>query len=93
MLDKIKQYWQQGLEVLVGILAIAFLFERSKAKSAEAVADNEEVIKKLNEGNKQLSANEGKLESEEAKRSDIQKEVEKQKQDDSQDPTEFLKKR
>lgn len=93
MLDKIKQYWQQGLEVLVGILAIAFLFERSKAKSAEAVADNEEVIKKLNEGNKELSANEGKLESEEAKREDIKKETEHAKADDSDDPTNFLKRR
>lgn len=93
MLEKLKQYWQLIVGGVVAVLSVAVLFYRSKAKSAEAIADNHEMLNKLNEGDKQLSANSGKLESEEAKRADIRKDVDDAKSDDSSDASDFLAKR
>lgn len=68
----------------------AFLYEREKRAESDALADNKEDLDKLNEMNKRISANDGKLETEEAKREEIKKEAENAKSDNS---TDFLKKR
>lgn len=83
-------------KILAGLLLIvtgAFLFERSRRKANEAIADNKEMFDKLNEGDKKKSANDGKLEAEEAKREELRKEAEDAKSDDSVDPAEFFKRR
>ena len=76
MLEKIKQYGSAIGGFLLLILTGAFLYERSRADSAEAVADNKEVLDKINDLERQKAANDGKLEAEESKREDIKKEVE-----------------
>lgn len=82
------------LAALLFIVTGAFLFERSRRKSAEAIADNKEMLDKLNEGDKQKAANDGKLESEEAKRDEIRKEAdESKKSNDNDDAADFFKRR
>lgn len=71
-MDRVKQI----LAALLFIVTGAFLFERSRAKSAEAVADNKEVLDKINEGDKVLAKNDGLKDSEEQKRQEIAKESE-----------------
>lgn len=83
-------------KILAGLLLIvtgAFLFERSRRKSNEVIADNKEMLDKLNESDKKKSANDGKLEAEEAKREELRKEAENAKSDDSVDLAEFFKRR
>ena len=94
MLAKLKA----NIEVVVGFVLMivtgAFLYERSRRKSAEAVADNKEVLDKINEGDKDISKNTGLLEAEEVKREEIKKEAENAKNDGSNDDiAEFLKRR
>lgn len=93
MLDKFKQYWETIVTVLLFIMTGAFLYEKSRRGSAEAIADNKEVLDKLAEGDKQKASNDGKLEAEESKREEIRKESEDAKHDDSDDPSTFLKQR
>lgn len=69
------------LAALLFIMTGAFLYQRSRANSAEAVADNQEMLEKLNEGNKEIAKNDGQLESEEAKREEIRKETDAKKAD------------
>lgn len=81
------------LAVLLAIATGAFLYERSRRKTNEAIADNKDVLDKINEGDKQIAANDGQLESERIKRDEIQKEADDAKRDDSTDVAEFLRKR
>lgn len=93
MLDKLKGYWQAFLAVALAVMSAAFLYERSKRKTADAIADNKEDLDKINELEKQISSNDGKLDSEEAKREEIRKETEDAKRDDSGDAADFLRRR
>ncbi len=93
MLEKLKSYWQMIMGGLVALLSLAFLYERSKRKAADAIADNKEDLDKINELNKQISSNDGKLEAEESKRKELEKEAADAKSDNSTDASEFLKKR
>lgn len=74
-LEKIKNY----LLALLGVLAGLFFYERSRRKSAEAVADNQKTIDKLNELNKQSSKLQGEMLSEEEKRKELDKDKENEK--------------
>lgn len=93
MLEKLKGYWQAFLAVALAVVSLAFLYERSKLKTADALADNEEDLKKINAIEKQISSNDGKLDAEQAKREEIQKEIDAAKSDPSIDSTDFLNKR
>jgi hypothetical protein len=93
MFEKIKSNIQLIIGGLVAILSLAFLFERQKRKEAEAIADNKEVLDELNKGDKQKASNDGQLQAEEVKREEIRKDANKRKMDNSEDTTEFLKKR
>ena len=90
MLDKLKQYLTYILEGLVAILTLVFLFEKSKADSAEAIVDNKEILDKVNKDNQQIAVNNGQLQSEEKNRKEIKKAAEDAKSDD---PTSILNKR
>lgn len=92
MLTKIKEYWQSFTAVLLIIMTGAFLYERSRRKSADAIADNKEDLDKINELNKQISSNDGQLQAEEAKREQIKKEEQDAKSSNT-DATDFLNKR
>lgn len=93
MLEKIKSKLEAIFVIGLFIVSGAFLYERSRRKSAEAIADNKEDLDKINELNKQISSNDGKLKSEEDKRNEIKKEAEDAKSNNSNDPSEFLKRR
>lgn len=93
MLAKLKEYWQVASAVLLAIMTGAFLYERSRRKTADAVADNKEVIDKLHEGDKEIAKHDGQLAAEEEKRKDIKKEETDAKKDDSTDASKFLGKR
>ena len=86
-MDKVKKV----LGVLLLIMTGAFLFERSKRKSAEAIADNKETLDKLNDLNKEIKKNEAALEAEEEKRNEIKKEVEDEKADSTGSAADFNK--
>lgn len=88
-MDKVKKI----LAALLLIVTGAFLFERSRRQSAEAVADNKDVLDKLNEGNKEIAKNDGQIEAEKEKQDDIRKEANDAKSDDSSDVADFLNKR
>lgn len=88
-MDKVKKI----LAFLLVIVTGAFLFERSRRKSNEAIADNHEMLEELNKGNKQKAQNDGQLASEEEKRNEIRKEADDRKSDDSSDVADFLRKR
>jgi hypothetical protein len=88
-MDKLKQ----ALLFILAVVTGAFFYERSRRKSAEAIADNKEVLDELNKGDKQKALNDGKLESEEAKREEIKQQSESDKRDNSGDVAEFFRKR
>lgn len=89
-MDNVKKF----LLALLAIITGAFFFERSRRKSAEAIADNKDVLDKINEGDKQKAANDGQLQSEEAKREEIQKEAENaKKSNDNDDAADFFNRR
>lgn len=90
MLDKIKLYWQTIVGALLVIMTGAFLFEKSKKESAEAIVDNKETLDKVNAITKQIASNDGQLDAEEKKREDLQKAGENAK---SSDATDALNKR
>lgn len=56
--------------LIVGLVG-AFLFQRSKAKSAEALNDNLEIKENLLEKQKEVVKNQGLIEAEEQKREEI----------------------
>lgn len=93
MLEKIKSKLDEIILIILFIVSGAFLYERSRRKSAEAIADNKEDLDKINDLNKQISSNDGKLLSEEDKRNELKKEAEDAKSNNSDDPSEFLKRR
>lgn len=93
MWDKIKTNLQLVFGFVLLVVSGAFFYERQKRKEADAIADNKEVLDKVNDINRQVEANKGKLESEESKRADIKKEADNAKRDDSDDPSDFLNKR
>lgn len=92
-MENIKKYFGIIVGLVVAILTGAFLYERSRRKSAEAIADNQDMIDELNKGNKVLTKNEGLLEAEEVKRNEIAKEADDRKSDTSESLADFLKKR
>lgn len=89
-LEKIKANWTYILEGLIGILTLAFLFERSKKESAEAIAGNQKVVAKVQEIQGQITENQALIDAEEVKRKKLEKEKEDAKSSDS---TDFLSKR
>jgi hypothetical protein len=93
MLEKLKNNFQALLAILLFIMSGAFIYERSRRKTTDAIADNKEDLDKINEMNKQISSNSGQIEAEEAKRADIKKEMNDAKSDDNSDATDFLKRR
>lgn len=88
-MDRLKQI----LAVILAIVTGAFFLERSRRKSAEAIADNKEVLDEINKGDAKKAVNDAKLESEEAKREELHKQGESAKSDDSSDVAEWLRKR
>ena len=64
---------------LVVFLGGAFLFERSRRKSNEAIADNFDLLGMINKLLKEKSKNDGLLASEEEKRKQIDKDTEDEK--------------
>jgi hypothetical protein len=64
---------------LVALLGGAFFFERSRRKSNEAIADNFDLLKVINDLFKQKSKNDGLLEAEEEKRKQIDKDTQDEK--------------
>lgn len=89
-MDNVKKF----LAALLFILTGAFLYERSRRKSAEAIADNKDMLDKLNVGDKEKAANDGQLQSEEQKRQEIRKEADETKENNNDDDAaEFLRKR
>lgn len=79
MLENIKNKALAILGGLVAILAFLFMIEKNKRKSAEAVADNKEMLDKLNEIDVKKAKTDGQIESEEAKREEIKKETDEKK--------------
>lgn len=92
-MDKLKENFKLIVGFVLALVTGAFLYERSRRKSAEAIADNKEVLDKLNEGDAEKAKNDGQLASEEEKREDIKRETEDRKSDDSDDPTDFFNRR
>ena len=89
-MDNVKKF----LAALLFIITGAFIFERSRRKSAEAIADNKEMLDKINEGDKQKAANDGQLQSEELKREELRKEAQDEKDsNDNDDAADFFRKR
>ena len=93
MFEKLKTNFTAVLGLLLALVTGAFLFERSRRQSADAIADNKEDLDKLAELDREKAANSGKLDSEAAKREDIRKDVDDAKADDSDDASNFLRKR
>jgi len=79
MWENIKNKTLQILGGLVAILAFLFMIERGKRKSAEAIADNKEMLDKLNEIDAKKAKVDGQIQSEEEKRKEIQKETDNEK--------------
>lgn len=92
MLDKLKQYSQYILGGLLFIVTGAFLYEKSKKDSAEALNADKKTLDQVAELQKTVDANDGKLASEEQKREEIKKAADDAKHDTS-DPSTFLSKR
>jgi hypothetical protein len=64
----------------IGTLVAYLIYTKIKQRSAEALLENLEVGKKANDIDKNISKNEGLLESEEAKRKEIEEKVKKEKE-------------
>lgn len=79
--------------MLLLIATGAFLFEKSKRDSAEAIVDNQKDLEKLNEMNKQIADNNSQLEVQTQTREEIKKGADDAKSDTSTDATDFLAKR
>lgn len=69
------------LLALIGVLFGSVLALLVKKRSAEALLENNEVKSKLNEQDKNIAANDGRLESEESKRTDLLKNAEDKKKE------------
>ena len=92
-METIKKYFGIIVGLVLAILTGAFLYERSRRKSAEAIADNQDMIDELNKGDKVITKNEGLLEAEEVKRNEIAKDADDRKSDTSESLADFLKTR
>jgi len=93
MLDKLKEYKDYIIEALLLIVTGAFLFEKSRANSNEALVAEQKTQEAVAALQKTVDVNDGKLAAEEDKRSEIKKEADNDKADDSSDPSTFLNKR
>ena len=73
----------------------AFFYQKSKRETAEARNENLETKEKLNDINKDISKNQGQLESEEQKQSELKKDLENVKtiQDSISSIVDFLNSR
>lgn len=70
------------MSYLIGLIVLlggAYLFQRSKLKSAEALNDNNEALKEVQKINGEVEKNKGLLGAEEEKRKEIAKETEDEK--------------
>jgi len=68
------------MEYLVGIIIAllgAFFYVNTKRKSSEALLENNEVNKKLNEQDKEIAKDSGLLEAEAIKRKQLEEEMKK----------------
>lgn len=92
-MDKLKENLKLIFGLILAIVTGAFLVERSRRKSAEAVADNKEMLDELNKGDAKIAKNDGQLAAEEEKRNDIKKETDAAKRDDSSDPADYFNRR
>ncbi len=92
-METIRKYFKLIVGGLLVILTGAFLFERSRRKSAEAVADNKEMLDEINKGDQNISKNNGLLEAEEVKRKEAEENAEDRKNDGSDANADWFKKR
>lgn len=93
MLDKLKLYKDYIIEALLLIVTGAFLFEKSRANSNEALVDEQKTQEEVAALQKTVDVNDGKLSAEEDKREEIKKEATDAKASNSDDPSGFLSKR
>ncbi len=84
-MDKLKQNLKLIFGLVLAIMTGAFFYERSRRKSAEAIADNKELLDTINQLDSKKAANDGQLQSEEAKREEIKKGVEDAKRSSGSD--------
>ena len=82
-MDKLKENLKLIFGLVLAIMTGAYFYEKSRRKSAEAIADNKELLDTINQLDKKKAANDGQLESEEKKREDIKKDVEDAKRNDT----------
>lgn len=82
------KYWKYITGAFALVLGLLFL-ERSKRKSAEALNDNNEALKEVQELNGEIEKNKGLLEAEEEKRKEIEKETKKAKENTEGDAAFF----
>lgn len=80
------------MELLLLIATGAFLYEKSKKDTAEAINAEADTKDKVAELQKNVDVNDAKLQSEEEKRAEIKKEADAAKSN-TDDPTDFLNKR
>lgn len=92
-MEKLKENLGLVFGFILAIVTGAFFYERSRRQSAEAIADNQETIDKINDGDKKIIKNEAINQAEEEKRADIKEEIKKQQEDDSETVADFLNKR
>lgn len=75
-MDKIKENLKLIFGLVLAIMTGAYFYEKSRRKSAEAIADNKDMLDVLNQLDSRKATNDGQLKSEEIKREEIKKEVE-----------------
>jgi len=84
---------KQILLFILSVVTGAFLYERSRRKSAEAIVNNKEVLDEIAKGDAKIVANIEKLKHEEEKREEYKKIADTAKADDSSGVAEFLRNR
>lgn len=91
-LAKLKEYGKWLVAALLTILTGAFLFERAKNKTNEALVNNDAALKQIDKMNAQVAVNNEQLQVEEQKREEIAK-----KEQDAEhaptDPADFFNSR
>jgi len=75
MLNKLKQFGA----VLTAILGALFLWERSRRKALEAVAENEENLKEVREKDAEIEKNKALIEAKEEQIKEVKKDLEDEK--------------
>jgi len=84
---------KQILLFILSVVTGAFLYERSRRKSAEAIVNNKKVLDEIAKGDAKIIVNTEKLKHEEEKREEYKKTADAAKADDSIDVAEFLRNR